>query len=338
MKLTRYSGNPIVKPNPHNKWESAVTTNPGVWYEKENKTVYLLYRGAGPEAKHTIHLGLATSKDGFHFTRQSSKPVFSPSENGFDAGCIEDARIVKFGEYYYITYACRQYPPGEYWLPEKKRKYLPPTCPVDFPVSAKTNCTSTGLAISKDFKTFLRVGRLTDSMLDDRDVILFPEKINNEYVLLHRPKEWVGPKYGTKDPGIWMCTGKDILTYGKSTLLAKARFPWEDKIGGSGPPIKTKQGWLTIYHAVGHDLKYRLGVMLLDLHNPIKILHRSPGWILEPTEKYELEGYYPGVVFSCGNIIINNTLFVYYGGADKYVGVATCKVSEMLQYLQSCPS
>ena len=77
--------------------------------------------------------------------------------------------------------------------------------------------------------------------------------------------------------------------------------------------------------------------MLLDLENPLKILHRSPDWLLEPQEKYETVGFYNGVVFPCGNVVINDKFFVYYGGADKYVGVATCDFNELLDYLRSCP-
>lgn len=100
MKLQRYEGNPILSPNPANEWESIVATNPGAWYDEDSKKVYLLYRAAGEDAEHKIYLGLAISKDGYHFERMSDRPVFSPSADGFDAGCVEDPRIIKMGEYY----------------------------------------------------------------------------------------------------------------------------------------------------------------------------------------------------------------------------------------------
>jgi predicted GH43/DUF377 family glycosyl hydrolase len=92
-----------------------------------------------------------------------------------------------------------------------------------------------------------------------------------------------------------------------------------------------------IYHGVGDDKYYRVGAMLLDLNDPSKILHRTKDWLLEPEEPYEIEGFYNGVVFPCGNVIIDNTLFLYYGGADKYVCLATCGFDELLDYLHSCP-
>lgn len=338
MKLVRYEKNPILSPNPKNFWESDVTCNPGAWYDKKTKTVYLLYRGAGSDAEHKISLGLATSIDGYRFQRVSNKPVFSPEEGQFDGGCVEDPRIVKFGSYYFITYACRPFPPGEYWLPEKNRRYLPPVFPADVPIAARQNGTSTGLAITKDFQTYIRLGRLTDPTVDDRDVILFPEKINGNFVLLHRPKEWTRNNYGTTHPAIWITYRKDLLKIEKSVILAKAKYDWEEKIGGSTPPIKTSHGWFMLYHAVGKDKRYRLGAMLLDLNNPTNVLHRTPNWLIQPEQWYELEGNYRGVIFPCGNVLIKDTLFVYYGGADKYIGLATCIFSELVNHLLSCPA
>ena len=337
MKLKRYSGNPILGPNPANHWESMVATNPGAWYDEESGEVKLIYRAAGPDAEHRIHFGLATSTDGYTFTRASDEPIFSPSVDGFDAGCVEDARIVKMGEYYYITYATRPFPPGEYWLGDRKR-YSPPSLPDEVPWAIRSNSTATGLLITKDFKTYIRAGRMTDPKCDDRDVILFPEKIGGRFALMHRPMNWVGPEYGTDFPAMWISFSDDLLCWSDSKLLAKAEYEWEHgKIGGNTPPLRTEHGWLTIYHAVGSDSYYRLGAMLLDIDDPSIIRYRARDWILQPEEEYETKGYYNGVVFPCGNVIIGDTLFVYYGGADKYVGIATCSVSEFLEYMLSCP-
>jgi predicted GH43/DUF377 family glycosyl hydrolase len=337
MKLTRYKQNPILSPNPQNEWESLVTTNPGAWYDRDEKEVKLVYRAAGEDPEHVIHFGLATSKDGYNFTR-SDKPIFSPSADGFDAGCVEDPRIIKIDDYYYITYATRIFPPGQYWLNEKA-EYKFPQCPDDFPLCIRTNNTTTGLLITKNFKSFIRAGRMTNPLVDDRDVILFPEKINGKFILMHRPMNWTGPDYGTEFPAIWISQSEDMLSWSESTLLAKAKADWEYKIGGNTPPIKTEKGWLTIYHGVGEDQYYRLGAMLLDINNPAKVLHRTTDWIIQPEEEYETNGCYAGggVIFPCGKVVIDDTLFVYYGAADKYVGLATCKLNDLLDYLLSCP-
>ncbi len=336
MKLQRYEDNPILAPNPQNAWESLVTTNPGAWYDEATHTVYLLYRAAGADVEHHIYLGLAVSKDGYHFERASDQPVLAPSVDGFDAGCVEDPRIVKMGAYYYITYASRPYPPGQYWLHDHTP--YTPDCPPEFPKALRENLTSTNLAITQDFQHYIRAGRLTDPTLDDRDAILFPEKVNGQYVLLHRPMSWVGEAYGTDHPAMWIATGDDLLNFGNSQLLAQATYDWEAKIGGNTPPLKTEHGWLILYHAVGPDKHYRLGAMLLDLENPVKVLHRTPDWLIQPEEDYELEGYYNGVIFPCGKVVIDGTLFVYYGGADKYVGLATCELQALLEHLLTCPA
>lgn len=335
IKLKRYEGNPIISPVESHSWESIVASNPGAWYDEDKREVILLYRASGRDAEFSVHFGMAISKNGYDFERVSDQPVFSPSKDGFDAGCVEDPRIVKFGDYYYITYASRPFPPGEYWLPAEERRYHWPTFPEEFPLFLRNNHTTTGLLLTRDFKTFIRAGRITRSEVDDRDVILFPEKVKGEFVMLHRPMNWTGEHYGTEHPGIWISNSEDVMSWRSSRLLATAKYDWELKIGGSTPPLKTEHGWLTLYHAVGADRHYRVGALLLDLENPSRVLHRSPDWLLQPEEKFELEGYYPGVVFPCGNVVIDDTLFVYYGGADKYCGLATCSMSELVDALRS---
>lgn len=337
MKLKRYEKNPIVSPNPNHPWESLVTTNPGAWYDEQEHRVMLLYRAAGNDAEHIVHLALATSEDGYSFDR-FDKPVLSPSRDGFDAGCVEDPRIVRFGEHFFITYASRCFPPGEYWRNGEAR-FKPPVCPPDFPWALRENATSSGLLISKDFTSYIRAGRMTDPTIDDRNVILFPEKIGGRYAMLHRPMDWVGPQYGTDRPAIWIATGTDILAMRDNRLLAEAKYDWEYfKIGANTPPLKTEHGWLILYHAVGEDRHYRLGAMLLDLADPTRVLHRTPDWILQPEEPYELEGPYEGCVFPCGKVVIDGTLFVYYGAADKHVALATCSLDALVSHLRTCPS
>jgi beta-1,2-mannobiose phosphorylase / 1,2-beta-oligomannan phosphorylase len=339
MQLKRFEGNPILSPRPGSAWESLVTTNPGAWYDETEQQVYLLYRAAGDDEGHRIHFGLATSKDGRHFERASDQPVFSPSQDGFDAGCVEDPRLIKIGDWYYITYASRPFPPGRYWLNTgHQADFHSVMYPPEFPCAVRNNQTSTGLALTKDFRTWIRAGRLTSPMVDDRDVILFPEKIGGKFYMLHRPMNWVGPEYGTEYPAMWISSSDDLLSWRSSKLLMKAEYAWENqKIGGNTPPVRTEAGWLTFYHAVGTDAHYRLGAVLLDLDDPTIVRYRSRDFLLQPEEWYETEGLYPGVCFPCGKVVIGDTLFVYYGGADKYVGLATCKLAELMDYLMSCP-
>lgn len=335
MKLQRYEKNPILKPIAKHPWEAAITTNPGVWYDEQRREVVMLYRAAGHDPEHVVRLGLARSKDGFHFEREP-QPVFEPSADGFDAGCVEDPRIVKFGKHYFVTYATRPCPPGEYWLYEQA-SFKPPVFPDEFPQILRHNWTASGLAITEDFKHWRRAGTLTDTTVDDRDVILFPERINGRCYMLHRPMGWTGEKYGSEYPAIWIASGDDWLHMRESQLLIKARYDWETKVGGNTPPIRTAAGWLTLYHGVGPDKQYRLGALLLDLKDPTCVWHRTPDWILQPEADYEFDGPYSGCIFPCGKVVMDGRLYVYYGAADKYVGVATCDLEELLSYLQSCP-
>jgi beta-1,2-mannobiose phosphorylase / 1,2-beta-oligomannan phosphorylase len=337
MKLIKCTQNPVLSPNPSNYWENLVVCNPGVWYEKG--TFHMLYRAAGDDEQHFIRVGLATSTDGINFKRESNEPVFGPSSDGPDMGGVEDPRIIKFGNEFYVTYAYRPYPPGRYWTFAHDVINLPETGP-DAPAVYKKNIANSGLAVTTDFKNFRRLGRITTSNLDDRDVILFPEKINGKYAMLHRPKQWVGKEYGCDYPSIWIRYSDDLMVWEEEStlLLGGINGTWEEKIGGSTPPLRTDDGWLLIYHGVenGGNGYYRVGVALLDLDDPTKVIARLPDWIMEPEHDYEIEGFYKGCVFPTGNMIVDNILYVYYGAADKYVGLATCDINELLKTLKNC--
>ena len=345
MKFEKYNGNPILEPVEGSWWEGGVVTNPAVWYDEQSDEFIMIYRAAEHDDKHLVHLGMAKSKNGLDFERCSDEPLFSPPETGVDMGCMEDPRIVKFGDYYLITYASRMNPPGKYWELDKgdfsNTTYVPPhfreKLPEFLPAAFRTNLTSTHLLITKDFKEYWRCGRMTDPTVDDRDVIIFPEKINGKFYTLHRPMSWAGKEYGTAHPAIWIAACDDLLEQKKLQLLAKAEFDWECKVGGSSPPLKTDDGWLMLYHGVGPDKYYRTGALLLDLNDPTKVLCRTPDWLMEPDQQWETEGFYNGVAFPCGNVIKDDKLYVYYGGGDVVCAVATCDVNELLDYLKANP-
>jgi predicted GH43/DUF377 family glycosyl hydrolase len=333
MKLEKYSKNPILSPFAKNEWESLSTCNPGVFYD--NGIFYMLYRAAGKDKEHVIRLGLATSEDGFNFKRISDTPVFVPSNDSFDSGCVEDARIVKFDEDYYVTYAYRSYPPGQYWN-FKQDEVLLPECGVNAPLALKNNLGNSGLAVTKDFMHFRRLGRITSPIYDDRDVILFPEKIKGKYWMLHRPKQYIGEEYNVDYPSIWLKSSEDLLNWENQEshlLISGQKGTWEEKIGGSTPPLRTDSGWLVLYHGVENGGRgyYRVGALLLDIDNPLHIIAKSPSFIMEPEFDYEINGYYKGCVFPTGNVILDDVLYVYYGCSDKYVGVATCNVNKLLE-------
>jgi len=335
FRFDKFEGNPVLKPHPSHPWENLVVCNPGVIHDGER--FVMLYRAAGDDAEHVIHFGLATSMDGFHFERQSPEPILSPSPDGPDAGCIEDPRIVRLDGRYYITYAYRAYHPQQYWLRENNAAYSPQDSTL--PPLFGQNMTASGLLVSDGMRTFRRLGRITRPDVDDRDVILFPEKIGGRYAMLHRPMQWTGPQYGTAYPAIWLSLSEDLLSWPESVLLAKGEQPWENKIGGSTPPLMTDHGWLVIYHAVDSKGVYRVGALMLDAEDPSKVLARTPQPIMEPETDFEWHGLYPhGVVFPTANVVLDGILYLYYGCADETIGVATADFAALVEHVMQFPT
>ena len=333
MKLKKYANNPILTKNPANQWEELCVLNPAVIFNDEDKTFYMLYRAAGNDAQHYIYLGLAKSKDGIHFKRESDKPLISGDPNGIDAGGCEDPRLIKMGDYFYLTYASRPFPPGQYWREDKEYFGFQPQYG---PKVLIYNNTLTHLAISKDLRHWKKLGPITDAHCDDRDVVIFPETINGKFYMLSRASERCGEGYENENPAIWISSSDDLLRYDEYSLLMKGEEDWESKkIGISTPPIKTKDGWLVFYHGVSKkDDAYRVGAILLDLNDPTKILRRTKDFIMEPEAEYETNGYYNGCVFPTAVVKKDELLYIYYGAGDKVICLATVKEEELLKYLK----
>ncbi len=333
MKFKKYENNPILKANSNNQWEELCVLNPAVIYNDLDDTFYMLYRAAGNDKTHLIHLGLATSKDGFNFKRESNVPLLSGDPNGLDAGGCEDPRLIKMGDYFYLTYASRPFPPGQYWREDKQDFGFKPQYG---PKVLVYNNTLTHLAISKDLKKWKKLGPITDPHYDDRDVVIFPEQINGKYYMLSRAMERCGKGYENENPAIWISSSDDLLSWNNYTLLMKGQTNWENKkIGVGTAPIKTSEGWLILYHGVcKKDDAYRVGAILLDLNNPLQIIARTKDFLMEPEQEYETNGYYNGCVFPTAVVNKNGTLFIYYGAGDKVICLATINEKELLDYLK----
>jgi predicted GH43/DUF377 family glycosyl hydrolase len=217
---------------------------------------------------------------------------------------------------------------------------------------------STALATTTDFLKYTRLGVITTKGSNNKDVVLFPEKMSQQqqqssvlsssssnntdgadkYFFLHRPSGWIGSKYGVNKPSIWLGEGNALTNFEKHTLLLKPEEDWEElKVGAGPPPIKTTTGWLVIYHGVSRDKVYRAGAALLDLHDPSKIIGRTKTPILEPKEPYEKFGDVSSVVFPTGACVVDNDkLFVYYGGADRVCCLATADLNYLLDQILKC--
>ena len=339
MLFKKYEGNPILKPNTKNEWENRCVLNPAVIYDDELKKFIMVYRAGGNDIRHKIVFGLATSTDGFNFKRELDHPCFAPERVEADGGCVEDPRIVKIKDLYYMTYVGRAYAPGRYWLePWVEGVSKPPMYLDEFdirgeimPSLIKENTSATYLAVTKDFIHYKKFGRITESNIDDRDVYLFPELIDNKFVIISRPKF---KDMGLKMPSIFINKTDDLLNYTKPKLLMTGRENWEvQRIGGSTPPIKTEKGWLMFYHGVDKNGVYRVGIVLLDLNNPEKILKRTKDFIMEPDQEYEKCGIYNGCVFPTAAVLKDGIIYIYYGCADECISVATAKLDDVLDYM-----
>lgn len=343
MIVKKWSGNPILEPRQNSNWESCQVRNPAAVLH-EGK-VHLFYTAADNMTKdHTLRLGHAVSTDGFHFERVSNDPAIIPSMTefqGFDAGGVEDPRCVKIDDTFYLTYMARVVPYAQFQYHGVRRDDMPENAGVTW----THNFRRGGLMVSKDLKHFERRGPVTSDQFYDANVILFPEKVNGQFVMMHRPSV-LHPSCPDKErPGISICFSDDLVTWTADKTLIYPQFPWEGKIGGSAPPIRTDEGWLTLYHSVEYpaagdaswnsDFKfcYRVSVMLLDLEQPWKVIARSSEYIMEPETNFERYGTMNNVVFPTGNVVLGEDLFIYYGGADTVCGVATVPVKELLDYV-----
>jgi beta-1,4-mannooligosaccharide/beta-1,4-mannosyl-N-acetylglucosamine phosphorylase len=213
---------------------------------------------------------------------------------------------------------------------------------VMFAIDMEGSC-QLGLARTSDFLGFDFLGITSDE--DIRNGVLFPEKVNGKYLRLDRPNRsrlQGGPTSGST---IWLSESDDLIRWQPRCPVISGRFHyWDELIGSGPPPVKTRAGWLHIYHGVathfGSANVYQAGVVLLDLSNPGNVLARCRCNILEPRESYELVGQVPNVVFPSGMIVEeldgngfaaeDSPVKIYYGAADTVVGLATTTIRELL--------
>jgi PAS domain S-box-containing protein len=306
--LQRYPGNPILSPIKEHYWESKYVLNAACL--RLEGLVYILYRAYGDDQ--VSRIGLAIS-DGYRVLERLPHPIFAPANEKESRGC-EDPRVVVIDDEIYMMYTAYDGVIAQIAAASIKVE--------DF--------------LARNFAGWQRKG-LAFKDIWNKDAILFPEQIRGKYVIYHRI-----------EPSIWV------------SYLDKLEFPvprerhaiimgprsgrmWDSlKIGAGTQPIKTRYGWLMIYHGVDRELVYRLGVILVDLNNPELLIYRSPNSILEPEEEYEIgsdnSSWVPNVVFTCGAIPAlekdiledDDEILVYYGAADTHIAVATATLAELI--------
>lgn len=296
MNIIKYSANPILTNKDVPFRVNSIFNAGAVKYKNE---YLLLCRVEMPTGRSSFVL--ARSLDGISF-KVDSTPSLTPEDHGeyyeYAEWGIEDARITEIGKKYYLTYTGYS-------------RHMPLVL----------------LAETSDFRKFKVHGPITEP--SNKDCALFPEKIGGNYWKMDRPSN-ESANY------IWVNSSPDLIHWGGYRFMyGPVAGTWQaDKVGGSTPPVRTKKGWLFLYHGVrtfGISSIYKIGVMLTDLKEPWRILGKSAEPVLMPEHDYERIGDVANVVFTNGWIVDEDGLVrIYYSGADSNICLATTTVDYLL--------
>ncbi len=243
------------------------------------------------------HLRLARSADGLSF-KVDEHPWLQPMGDIESFG-VEDARITRIDETYYVNYS-----------------------------AVSPHGIATSLACTTDFSNLERLGVIFPP--SNRDVTLFPELIDGQYVCYHRPMPGEFGRYS-----IWCARSSDLKHWGRHRpVLEGSETGWDSgRVGGGAPPIRTSEGWLSIYHAADRNQRYCLGAFLADHRDPARVIARLQTPILSPEAPYEVDGFFRNVVFTCGVTVDGDDLRIYYGASDETIALAEGSVSEIVSAL-----
>ncbi len=388
--IIRYSKEAVIVPKENCEWADTMVLNPAIVKDPESGVIYMLFRATGPwrhknlkglSDPYPIFLGFAKSEDhGETWDVDFNRPALAPAVE-YDMehmyvnddegnrvvnhanGCIEDPRIFMVEGEYYLTVACRMFPPGPYWEGDKRRDNLPDWA-MDkenpFGTTAYNNDTTTVLykldlnrLKNQEYEhAFQYVCALTDgNITDNRDVFLFPDKmmIDNklQYVMLHRPHnpDAFEAGKGINKPSIFLAASENIKDFvtDKAThkLLAVGVFDWEDeRIGASFPPIKLGNGeWLVSYH--GKQLPeygYTQSFMIVkeQTNRFPEIIHRCSTRLMYAKQEWELpDKFLCPCIFTTGGIVSDDELVMSYGAADQKVGIAWAYFDEIVDYIRT---
>ncbi len=295
-------------------WPYAAHTvfNPGATQLPSGETLLLV---RVEDRRGISHLTAARSSDGISGWRIDAQPTFSaqPEQYPEELWGVEDARIVRL---------------------ESLGRFA-----VTYTAYSRAG-PLVALATTEDFRTFERHGSIMSP--EDKDAAFFPRQFGGRWALIHRPV----PHSGGAKANMWLSFSPDLHNWGDHSVLLEARDgAWWDagKIGLSPQPIETVDGWLVIYHGVRNTpagALYRVGLALLDLDDPRRVLRRGDEWVVGPRAPYEVMGDIPNVVFPCGAVLdaASGELRVYYGAADTCVGLMTAQIGEVLDWLRTQPA
>ena len=245
------------------------------------------------------HLRVARSRDGIHF-EVAKQPFIMPQADEESWG-MEDPRITKLLDTYYISYT-----------------------------AVSENGAKAALISTKNFQSYERHGIIFAP--ENKDIVIFPEKVGGMYLAFNRPVPC-----GIGNPDMWLAKSPDLIHWGEQKYFyGISENSWENgRIGSGAVPFLTEKGWIKIYHAADKQNRYCLGAFLLEKDNPLKILGKAMSPLLEPEEWYEKEGFLDNVVFTCGCIMEDGMVSIYYGAADDKICRADIPLEDILQSLQA---
>jgi predicted GH43/DUF377 family glycosyl hydrolase len=240
------------------------------------------------------YLRLVCSDDGIHFIEPDGYPPIFGKGEQESFG-IEDCRVASMGDTYNLTFT-----------------------------EVSPFGVGVGLIQTRDWKNFERRGMIFPP--HNKDCAIFNEKRNGKYYALHRPSG----NY------IWLAQSPDLLHWGNHRCIAMSRpGMWDSaRVGAGAAPIRTESGWLEIYHGANKDNRYCLGVLLLDLNDPSRVIARSNEPIMEPIAPYEQTGFFGNVIFTNGQIVEGDLIKIYYGASDEVICGAELSISEILSRLK----
>jgi predicted GH43/DUF377 family glycosyl hydrolase len=300
----RYANNPILEPIKDHFWEDKAVFNPAAI--ELNGNIHIVYRAMGKND--TSVMGYACTKNGKDIIERLIAPIYVPRKefemktNPGNSGC-EDPRITEIDDSLHMFYTAYDgiHPPVVAATSIKTKDFL----------KKKWDWTEPSI--------------VTPPGIDNKDACLFPEKINGHYFVFHRAHNHI-----CLDP-IRSLDFEIDKVESFTPIIGPRTGMWDSqKVGIAAPPIKTKKGWLLFYHGVSDNSVYSVGVILLKLKDPTVVLARTTDFIFQPETEYEKNGQVSQVVFPCGVVNRNGTIFMYYGGGDSVVGVATAKLDDIL--------
>lgn len=333
LDLRRAIHNPVIGPAPGSYWESEAVFNPGAVIH--GGRVHLFYRALGPDG--ISRVGYASSKDGINFDRRYPHPVYMPetvAESESHHPYTSPARL---------SYNTGLYVSGGGWGGCEDPRAVKINGRVYLTFNIFNGWHSIRVGLTSISEEDLEAGRwrwrhfvcLSPPNERHKNWVLFPEKIAGKYALLHNLHDDDSTRVRVEYLNDIDSPKPLILDSPDPHLLPDRVVAWHNRARSVGPPpIKTRYGWLLFYHAMDKDDpgRYKLGAMILDLKDPRKILYRSRYPILEPDEWYEND-WKPGIIYASGAVVKGDTLFIYYGGGDKYVGVAYTGLDKFIRSL-----